>query len=83
MIFLRVSSKVFRRPVGRGGGAGDEGAPRPPAHHAALPTAASLVKLKLLGRTKIVLGSVVTWGQCYVGPRGPWDLSEISKLEWN
>ena len=58
MGFLRVGSKVFRRPVGRGGGAGDEDAPRP-AHHAALATSACVIELKLLGRTKIVLG------QCY------------------
>ena len=61
MGFLGVSSKVFRRPVGRGGGAGDEHAPRP-AHHAALATSACVVELKLLGRTKIVLGSVGAGG---------------------
>ena len=61
MIFLRVSSKVFRRPVGGGGGAGHQGAPLAPAPHTPLPTP-SLVKLKLLGRTKIVLGSVGAGG---------------------
>ena len=56
MGFLGVSSKVFRRPVGRGGGAGDKDAPRRPAHHAALATSARVIELKLLGGTKIVLG---------------------------
>ena len=61
MIFLRVSSKVFRWPVGGGGGTRHKDAPLPPAPHTPLPTA-SVVKLKLLGRTKIVLGSVVSEG---------------------
>ena len=78
MGFLRVGSKVFRRPVGRGGGAGDEGAPRPPAHHAAIATSACVIELKLLGRTKIVLGQ--GWGQCYAEGRDTSLLVVVPKI---